>query len=82
MVDTIGRFPLPVEVIPFGSQQVFNKMAKEGLNPEFRMTADGQHVLTDSKTTSSIYTSTKSNIPTYWHHGSVNKSALLNMAYS
>lgn len=49
VVDTIGRFPLPVEVIPFGSQQVFNKMAKEGLNPEFRMTADGQHVLTDSK---------------------------------
>lgn len=49
VVDTIGRFPLPVEVIPFGSQQVFNKMVKEGLNPEFRMTADGQHVLTDSK---------------------------------
>ena len=49
VVDTIGRFPLPVEVIPFGSHQVFNKMAKEGLNPEFRMTADGQHVLTDSK---------------------------------
>ena len=49
VVDTIGHFPLPVEVIPFGSQQVFNKMAKEGLNPEFRMTADGQHVLTDSK---------------------------------
>lgn len=49
VVDTIGRFPLPIEVIPFGSQQVFNKMAKEGLNPEFRMTADGQHVLTDSK---------------------------------
>ncbi|KRM24366.1 ribose-5-phosphate isomerase RpiA [Latilactobacillus graminis] len=49
VVDTIGRFPLPVEVIPFGSQQVFNKMTKEGLNPEFRMTEDGQLVLTDSK---------------------------------
>ena len=49
VVDTIGRFPLPVEVIPFGSQQVFNKFVKEGLNPEFRTTEDGQRVLTDSK---------------------------------
>lgn len=49
VVQTIGQFPLPVEVIPFGSQQVFNRMAKEGLNPEFRTTADGQRVLTDSQ---------------------------------
>ena len=49
VLDTNARYPLPDKVIQYGSQQVFNKMAKEGLNPEFRMTADGQHVLTDSK---------------------------------
>lgn len=49
VVDTIGQFPLPVEVIPFGSQQVFDRLLKEGLNPEFRTTEAGQRVLTDSQ---------------------------------
>ncbi|MCZ2491786.1 ribose-5-phosphate isomerase RpiA [Dellaglioa carnosa] len=48
MVHTLGKFPLPVEVIPYGSHQLFKKLAAKGLNPEFR-TVDGENVLTDSK---------------------------------
>lgn len=49
MVDKLGAFPLPLEVIPYGSTQVFKKLEKENLHPEFRMDANGKHVLTDSK---------------------------------
>ncbi|TLQ03987.1 ribose-5-phosphate isomerase RpiA [Pediococcus stilesii] len=49
MVDQLGAFPLPLEVIPYGSTQVYKKLEKEGLHPKFRMDADGKHVLTDSK---------------------------------
>jgi ribose 5-phosphate isomerase A len=49
MVETLGAFPLPLEVIPYGSQQVFKRLEKKGYNPEFRMTDAGEHVLTDSK---------------------------------
>lgn len=49
MVHHLGKFPLPLEVIPFGSTHVLEKLDKMGLHPTFRMTEDGQHVLTDSK---------------------------------
>lgn len=49
MVDQLGAFPLPLEVIPYGSTQVYKKLEKEGLHPKFRMDPDGKHVLTDSK---------------------------------
>ena len=49
MVDKLGKFPLPLEVIPYGSKQLFKKLAKKGLNPQFRLDENGQHVLTDSK---------------------------------
>lgn len=49
MVHHLGKFPLPLEVIPFGSTHVLEKLDKMGLHPAFRMTEDGQHVLTDSK---------------------------------
>ncbi len=48
MVHTLGKFPLPLEVIPFGSTHVLEKLDKMGLNPAFRMNGD-EHVLTDSK---------------------------------
>lgn len=48
MVDQLGAFPLPLEVIPFGSSHVFEKLEQLGFHPEFRM-RDGKHVLTDSK---------------------------------
>ena len=44
----LGSFPLPLEVIPYGSSQVVKKLAAKGYKPEVRM-RDGKHVLTDSK---------------------------------
>lgn len=48
MVQTLGSFPLPLEVIPYGSQQLFKRLAAKGLKPVFRE-QNGQRVLTDSK---------------------------------
>lgn len=47
LVNKLGNFPLPVEVIPYGSRQLFNRLKEQGLHPEFRMT-DGKYVTTDS----------------------------------
>lgn len=47
MVDTLGAFPLPVEVIPYGSQQVFNLFEKKGYHPKLRTAEDGTPVKTD-----------------------------------
>ncbi|MCH5464872.1 ribose-5-phosphate isomerase RpiA [Levilactobacillus tujiorum] len=49
MVHHLGKFPLPLEVIPFGSSHVLEKLDKMDLHPTFRMKEDGSHVLTDSK---------------------------------
>ncbi len=46
-VDSLGRFPLPVEVLPFGSQQVFVELALKGYRPEWRMSGEDKY-LTDS----------------------------------
>ena len=48
MVHQLGAFPLPVEVIPFGSSHVFAKMEKFGFKPSWRMDGDEQY-LTDQK---------------------------------
>lgn len=48
MVTHLGAFPLPVEVIPYGSQQIFKKMEENSLNPSFRLTETGEKLLTDS----------------------------------
>ncbi len=37
VVDKLGKYPLPVEVIPFGYKRVFNKLQEMNLNPELRM---------------------------------------------
>ena len=47
VVDTIGKFPLPVEVIPFGNGQVIRKFEAKGYKPTLRLDADGKPVLTD-----------------------------------
>lgn len=49
MVDHLGKFPLPTEVIPFGCEQVFRRLEAEGLHPHFRLNADGKRVLTHNK---------------------------------
>ncbi|PWF99363.1 ribose-5-phosphate isomerase RpiA [Levilactobacillus bambusae] len=48
MVHKLGQFPLPLEVIPFGSTHVLKKLTDMGLHPTFRMTETG-HVMTDSE---------------------------------
>lgn len=48
MVDQLGRFPLPVEVIPYGSEHIFKKLAAKGYKPTFRTLPSGERYLTDS----------------------------------
>lgn len=48
MVTHLGAFPLPVEVIPYGSEQIFKKMKENNLNPSFRLIETGEKLLTDS----------------------------------
>jgi ribose 5-phosphate isomerase A len=37
IVEHLGKFPLPVEVIPFGYKQIVNRFVELGFNPELRM---------------------------------------------
>lgn len=46
LVDTLGAFPLPTEVIPFGHTQVERRLAAEGLNPVWRRDDAGELVTT------------------------------------
>jgi ribose 5-phosphate isomerase A len=47
MVQQLGRFPLPIEVVPFGYQHVLARLRKEGLNPILRI-KDNKPFMTDS----------------------------------
>ncbi len=53
VVKKLGKFPLPVEVIPYGSNLLFSKFEKMNFNPSFRknegknFTTDGGHFLID-----------------------------------
>jgi ribose 5-phosphate isomerase A len=47
-VDTLGTFPLPVEVIPFGWQVVFEKLESINANPKIRK-IEGIPFLTDER---------------------------------
>lgn len=52
-VKKLGKFPLPVEVLPFGSKKLFNKLNSLGYNPRIRMendkpfVTDGNHYIID-----------------------------------
>ncbi|KRL02851.1 ribose-5-phosphate isomerase RpiA [Liquorilactobacillus capillatus] len=46
--ERLGSFPLPVEVIPYGSKKLFSKFAKKGYAPTFRLDNTGQLKYTDS----------------------------------
>lgn len=48
MVKTLGKFPLPVEVIPYGSQQLLHLFEKAGMNPTFRLKEDQSYLLTEA----------------------------------
>lgn len=53
MVSILGKFPLPIEVIPFAHHQVFNKLKSLNLNPKLRKVdhsfyiTDGEHYIID-----------------------------------
>lgn len=40
MVDTLGEFPLPVEVVTLGSEHLFKKFEQKGYKPEYRIDKD------------------------------------------
>ncbi|HFI0054382.1 TPA: ribose-5-phosphate isomerase RpiA [Streptococcus suis] len=48
VVDTLGAFKLPVEVVQYGSENLFRHFEKKGYRPSFRM-KDGQKHVTDMK---------------------------------
>ncbi|HEY7751860.1 MAG TPA: ribose-5-phosphate isomerase RpiA [Ignavibacteriaceae bacterium] len=47
IVDTLGKFPLPVEVIKFGSDHLLDKFKKLDFRPKFRMDK-GSRLISDS----------------------------------
>lgn len=48
MVNLLGKFPLPVEVIPYGSEQLLKKFNNKRYNGKIRLQEDGTPLLTDS----------------------------------
>ncbi len=42
LVSKLGKFPLPVEVIPYGSQQLMRIFTEKGYNPALRSTETGE----------------------------------------
>ena len=44
LVDTIGKFPLPVEILQFGHTHTIKKLKKDGFNPQLRTSDDGIYV--------------------------------------
>ncbi|EUJ31950.1 ribose-5-phosphate isomerase A [Listeria cornellensis FSL F6-0969] len=49
VVATLGAFPLPVEVVPFGYKQVERQLEVRGYNPVLRHHEDGSIYVTDSQ---------------------------------
>jgi len=53
LVDNLGKFPLPVEVVPFGIEHTVSILKEGGYNPELRMAddtifhTDGNHYTID-----------------------------------
>lgn len=47
MVNKLGNFPLPVEVVPFGSHNVFRLFESKGYSPTWRMTDSNELLTTD-----------------------------------
>jgi ribose 5-phosphate isomerase A len=47
MVDKLGAFPLPIEVVPYALRNVFKKLEARGYNTKIRM-KEGEKYLTDS----------------------------------
>lgn len=48
LVDQLGAFPLPVEVVQFGSDYLYDYFAEKDYHPSFRLDETGEKLLTDS----------------------------------
>jgi ribose 5-phosphate isomerase A len=48
IVPALGKFPLPVEIIPFARTVIEEKIASMGATTKLRMTPDGQPYVTDN----------------------------------
>lgn len=48
LVDHLGAFPLPVEVVKFGSDYLYKYFAEKGYHPAFRLDETVERLLTDS----------------------------------
>ena len=48
LVDAVGRFPLPVEVVPFGKSAVAREIRGLGGEPSQRLFPDGAPFMTDN----------------------------------
>lgn len=48
IVNDLGAFPLPLEVIPYGSQQLIKLLETRSYQPAFRKTQNGEFFVTDS----------------------------------
>ncbi len=48
LVEKLGAFPLPVEVIQFGSGQLFNLFKEKGYKPTWRNNKEGERLVTDA----------------------------------
>ena len=48
LVEQLGAFPLPVEVVQFGSEYLFKRFEKAGYRPSFRLDDAGEKLQTDS----------------------------------
>ena len=47
-VQELGRFPLPVEIVPFAYQATLHKIRSFGCNPIMRANADASLFITDN----------------------------------
>lgn len=47
LVKKLGKFPLPIEVVPYGSQQLVHLFKEKGFAPVLRTTATGETLVTD-----------------------------------
>jgi ribose 5-phosphate isomerase A len=48
-VSQLGRFPLPVEVVPFGWKKVYTRLKQDGYRPELRLDDAGKTYVTDAE---------------------------------
>jgi ribose 5-phosphate isomerase A len=48
LVPALGKFPLPVEIIPFARAVIARKLVSLGATPKLRLKADGQPYVTDN----------------------------------